>query len=129
MDYPIAYQKILLEDKSNYSVTEWKYLAIFLAIKRLNSFLYRSHFTIVTDRFSLKCSQQINYPNGHLFRWALKLHHHNFTIVHQSVSMHQIQTDCIDSPVTFLRPEDDPFLTSLAAMTYFILKFPLFKLA
>lgn len=74
VDYPIFYySKTLSQAKQNYSVTERDLLAVLLDIKHFCPFLYGTHFTIVTDYFSLWCLQEIKYPDGLLVRWALKL--------------------------------------------------------
>ena len=109
VDHPIAYfSKTLSKAERNYSVTERECLAVLLAIKQFRPFLYGTHFTIVTDHSSLRWLQQMKDPDGRLARWALKLQHYDFSIVHRAGAIHQ-NADGLSRlpPIAYLAPEED----------------------
>ena len=109
VNHPIAYySKTLSRAERNYSVTKRECLAVLLAIKHFRPFLYGTHFTIVTDHSSLRWLQQMKDPDGRLARWALKLQHYDFTIVHRAGAIHQNADGLSRLPIlAYLAPEDD----------------------
>lgn len=83
------YSKTLSKAKRNYIVTKRECLVVLLAIKHFLIFLYGTHFRIIIENFSLCWLQQMKNSDGRLSKWAFKIQHHNFSIVHSARVIHE----------------------------------------
>ena len=67
----------------NYSATEREALAVIDGIKRFQSYLQDTKFTIHTDHNALKWLMSLNDPRGRLARWTMLIQQFDFDIVHR----------------------------------------------
>jgi hypothetical protein len=63
-------------------------LAVVWAIEKLRPYLEGSHFTVITDHWSLKWLSNLKEPNGRLARWSVKLQQYSFEVVHRKGAEH-----------------------------------------
>lgn len=113
-NHPIAYySKLFNSAEQNYSVTERECLAVIWGVKHFRPFLYGTHFTIVTDHSSLRWLQNIKDPEGQLARWALKLQHYDFNIVHRPGLLHQNADGLSCLPIFHLSTPEQDYLYDL----------------
>lgn len=67
----------------NYSATEREALTVIDGIKRFQSYLQNTKFTIHTDHNALKWLMSLEDPRGRLARWTMLIQQFNFDIVHR----------------------------------------------
>ena len=72
----------LLDREKKYAAIEKEGLAIVWAIKKLERFLYGTHFLLESDHRHLAFIQDSKPKNGRFMRWALTLQPYRFTISH-----------------------------------------------
>lgn len=73
----------LSREERNYSTTERECLAVLFSIEKLRPYVEGTHFTVVTDHYSLKWLNNMQQPTGRLARWAVRLSGYDFDIVHR----------------------------------------------
>lgn len=96
-NYPDGTEKVvcylsrsLTKMERKYSTTERECLAVLWAIEKLRPYIEATHFTVVTDHWSLKWLNNLREPTGRLSRWALKLQSYDFDIVHRKGAEHHL---------------------------------------
>jgi thymidylate kinase len=88
-EYVIAYASHKLDKaQQNYAPTEGECLAVKWAVKKFHSYLVRTHFTVITDHYSLKWLLENKDLTGKLARWALWLQNYSFDIQHRKGTEH-----------------------------------------
>lgn len=73
----------LSRTERNYSITQRECLATIFSIEKFRPFVEGTHFTVVTDHYSLLWLNNLKEPTGKLARWAVKLQQYSFTLVHR----------------------------------------------
>lgn len=73
----------LTKAERKYTVTEKECLAILYSVEKLRPYIECSHFTLITDHYSLKWLYSIKDPVGRIARWAVRLQQYDFEIVHR----------------------------------------------
>lgn len=80
----IAYlSRSLKKAERNYSVTERKYSTVVFAIDKCRPYVEGTHFTGLTDHFSLLWLMRMKDPTKELARWAVKLKQFGFKLIHR----------------------------------------------
>jgi hypothetical protein len=74
--------------EKNYGVTERECLAIVYSLKELRSYVYGTHFKVVTDHMSLTWLAKLHETNPRLTRWILALSEYDFTIAYRPGKSH-----------------------------------------
>lgn len=83
-EHAIAYvSRTLNKAERNYSVTERECLAVVFAIEKFRPYVEGTHFSVITDHFSLLWLMPMKDPNGKLARWAVKLQQFDFSLIHR----------------------------------------------
>lgn len=77
------YSKKLTKAEKKYTVTEKECLAVLKSVEHFRPYIELRHFKIITDHHSLVWLQNLKDPSGRLSRWALKMQHHDYTIIHR----------------------------------------------
>jgi len=72
--------------EKKYPPTEKECLAVVWAIEKCRTYLWGSHFTVVTDCKALKWLMTTASPNGRLIRWAMRLCEYDFTVKYRKGS-------------------------------------------
>lgn len=80
----------LTKVERRYSITEKECLAVLFAVEKLRQYLEGSHFTVITDHYSLKWLYSIKDPVGRIARWAVRLQQYDFDIVHRKGRDHVV---------------------------------------
>lgn len=80
----------LTKAERNYSTTEKELLAVIFAIEKLRPYLEGSHFTVITDHYSLLWLHSLDNPSGRLARWAVRLQQYSFDIIHRKGKEHVV---------------------------------------
>lgn len=87
----IAYmsQKFIASQRK-YHVTEKECLAVIMGIEKFRPYIEGSHFTVITDHYSLLWLRNLKDPNGRLARWSLRLQGYDFDIIHRKGKDHVV---------------------------------------
>ncbi|KAK9751650.1 RNase H-like domain found in reverse transcriptase [Popillia japonica] len=87
----IAYiSKSLSKQERKFSTTEKECLAVLWAIEKFRPYVEGSHFTVITDHYSLIWLDNLRNPSGRLARWAVRLQQYDFTIQHRKGKDHVV---------------------------------------
>ncbi|KAK9688528.1 RNase H-like domain found in reverse transcriptase [Popillia japonica] len=87
----IAYiSKSLSKQERKFSTTEKECLAVLWAIEKFRPYVEGSHFTVITDHYSLIWLDNLQNPSGRLARWAVRLQQYDFTIQHRKGKDHVV---------------------------------------
>ncbi|KAG5873075.1 hypothetical protein JTB14_010491 [Gonioctena quinquepunctata] len=73
----------LTKQERKFSTTERECLAVIWSIEKLRPYIEGTHFTVVTDHWSLCWLNNLKDPTGRLGRWSLKLQQYSFDLVHR----------------------------------------------
>ncbi|CAM4472036.1 unnamed protein product [Lepidochelys kempii] len=89
--HPIVYlSKKLLPREQHYAAIEKECLAMVWALKKLEPYLFRRHFTVYTDHSPLTWLHQMKGANAKLLRWSLLLQDYGMDVVHVKESANMI---------------------------------------
>lgn len=80
----------LTKAERKYSTTEKELLCVVWALEKLRPYIEGSHFTVITDHYSLIWLHNLKDPNGRLSRWAVRLQQFDFTIIHRKGKNHVV---------------------------------------
>lgn len=87
----IAYaSRTLSRTEQKFSATERECLAVIWAVEKFRPYVEGSHFTIITDHYSLLWLHNLKDPQGRLARWALRLQPYSYTLVHRKGKEHVV---------------------------------------
>ncbi|GES88280.1 enzymatic polyprotein, putative [Rhizophagus clarus] len=90
-EYVVAYaSRTLAPAEKNYAITELEYLAIIWAVKYFRHYLFRIHFTIITDHSALKwlLNSSSETANRRLERWKITLSEYDYEIQYRKGTKH-----------------------------------------
>jgi deoxyadenosine/deoxycytidine kinase len=88
-EYVVAYASHKLDKaQQNYAPTEGECLAVKWAVKKFHYYISQTHFTVVTDHYSLKWLLETKDHTGKLARWAVWLQKYDFEIQHRKGTEH-----------------------------------------
>ncbi|KAG5887326.1 hypothetical protein JTB14_009020 [Gonioctena quinquepunctata] len=73
----------LTKQERKFSSTERECLAVIWSIEKLLPYIEGTHFTVVTDHWSLCWLNNLEDPTGRSGRWSLKLQQYSFDLVHR----------------------------------------------
>lgn len=114
----IAYmsQKCIASQRK-YHVTEKECLAVILGIEKFRPYIEGSHFTVITDHYSLLWLKNLKDPSGRLARWSLRLQAYDFDILHRKGKEH-IVPDALSRAVSAIdiqkfKATNDPWYQKL----------------
>ena len=106
LDHPIAYySRTFSKAERNYSVSERECLSVIDSVKHFRHFLHGVHFKVITDHSSLRWLTKIKDPDGCLARWAIKLQHYDYEIIHRPGATHLNADGLSQLPICYLNPE------------------------
>lgn len=80
----------LTKQERKYSTTERECLAVLWSIEKLRPYIEGTHFTVVTDHWSLCWLNNLKDPTGRLARWAIRLQQYSFDLVHRKGKDHVV---------------------------------------
>lgn len=123
-EHAIAYvSRTLNKAERNYSVTERECLAVVFAIEKFRPYVEGTHFSVITDHFSLLWLMRMKDPNGKLARWAVKLQQFDFSLIHRPGTSNVVPDALSRAPlevstlVSFSSTTDKWYLQLKAAIT------------
>lgn len=73
----------LTKSERRFSTVEKECLAVLFAVEKLRPYLQGSHFTVITDHYSLKWLYSIKDPMGRIARWCIRLQQYDFDVIHR----------------------------------------------
>lgn len=82
--------KSLTPQERKFSTVEKECLAVLWSIEKLRPYVEGSHFTVITDHYSLIWLSKLNSPSGRLARWSVRLQQYDFTIIHRKGKDHVV---------------------------------------
>jgi hypothetical protein len=107
----IAYaSRSLTKAERNYSVTERECLAVLFALEKFRPYVEGTHFTIVTDHYSLLWLNRMKDPAGKLARWSVKLNQFSFDLVHRKGKLNVVPDALSRLPAEIAAVDIDSFL-------------------
>ncbi|KAK9694887.1 RNase H-like domain found in reverse transcriptase [Popillia japonica] len=77
-------------NERKFSTVEKERLAVLWATEKLRPHIDGSHFTVITDHYSLCWLNRLNSPTGRLARWAVQLQQYDYTIIHRKGKFHVV---------------------------------------
>lgn len=80
----------LTKQERKYSTTERECLAVLWSVEKLRPYIEGTHFTVVTDHWSLCWLNNLKDPTGRLARWAIRLQQYSFDLVHRKGKDHVV---------------------------------------
>lgn len=87
----IAYaSRTLSRAEQKFSATERECLGVLWAIERFRPYIEGTHFTVITDHYSLLWLHNLKDPQGRLARWALRLQPYSFQLIHRKGKDHVV---------------------------------------
>jgi len=87
----VAYaSRTLTKGEQKFSATERECLAVIWAVEKFRPYIEGTHFTIITDHYSLLWLHNLKDPQGRLARWALRLQPYNYTLIHRKGKEHVV---------------------------------------
>lgn len=90
-EYVIAFaSRSLSKSERNYSVTERESLSVVFSIDKFRPFVEGTHFTVITDHYSLLWLNNLKEPTGKLARWPVKLQQFSFDLIHRKGSLNVV---------------------------------------
>jgi hypothetical protein len=96
----IAYaSRTLTKNEMNFSATERECLSVIFAVEKFRPYVEGTHFTVITDHYSLLWLQNLKDPQGRLARWALRLQGYDYTLVHRKGKEHVVPDMLSRAPV------------------------------
>lgn len=95
----------LTKQERKYTTTERECLAVLWSIERLRPYVEGTHFTVVTDHWSLCWLNNLKDPTGRLARWAIRLQQYSFDLVHRKGKEHVVP-DMLSRSVPIMEPID-----------------------
>lgn len=78
----------LTRQEQKLTVTEKECLAVIWSVEKLRHYLEHTHFKVITDHHSLLWLHNLKDPQGRLARWALRLQHYDFELIHRKGKEH-----------------------------------------
>lgn len=78
----------LTRQERKFSTTERECLAVLWSIEKLRPYIEGTHFSVITDHWSLCWLNDLKDPMGRLGRWALKLQQYSFDLIHRRGKEH-----------------------------------------
>lgn len=73
----------LSQCERRYPVTQKECLAVIFSIEKFRPYIEGTHFTVISDHYSLIWLHNLKEPTGKLARWAVKLQQYSFNIIHR----------------------------------------------
>lgn len=73
----------LSQSERKYPVTQKECLAVIFSIEKFRPYIEGTHFTVISDHYSLIWLHNLKEPTGKLARWAVKLQQYDFDIIHR----------------------------------------------
>lgn len=102
----------LTKSERRYSTTEKECLAVLFAIEKLRPYIEGTHFTVVTDHYSLKWLNSIKDPVGRIARWAVRLQQYDFEVIHRK-GKDNVVPDALSRSVPVVEPVSVPAIPSM----------------
>ena len=100
----IAYSsKTLSRTERNYCTTKRELLGVVSMIHHFRPYLWGRTFTLRTDHAPLKWLLNFKDAEGMIARWAARIAHYNFELIHRSMGMQMDYQDAINAIMTTVR--------------------------
>lgn len=133
-EHVICYlSRSLSRQERNYSTVEKECLAVLWAIEKLRPYVEGSHFTVITDHYSLLWLRKLDSPSGRLARWSVRLQQYDFDIIHRKGKLHVCpdalsrSVPQIDSIQISAKTADPHYLRLVSRVKRYPERYPLFR--
>lgn len=107
----------LTKQEQKFSCTEREALAVLFCIEKLRPYIEGTHFTVITDHWSLCWLNNLKDPTGRLARWNLKLQQYSFDIIHRK-GKDNVVPDMLSRTVPLINTVDTPVQNKLVDRWY-----------